>query len=197
LNSRLRIVIQIGKAANMPKANIDAAIARATNKDEKDLEEIVYEGYSPYGVAILIETATDNPIRTVANVRMYLTRAGGTLGKTGSLDFIFTRKAVFEIEKAEKDIEELELELIDFGLEEIEQSDNKLFLYVPFSEFGTMQKALEDRKINVISAETIRISNSFAENISAEQREEIEKLIEKIEDDDDVQAVYYNLKDEE
>jgi len=197
LNSRLRIVIQNGKAANMPKANIDAAIARATNKDEKDLEEIVYEGYSPYGVAILIETATDNPIRTVANVRMYLTRAGGTLGKTGSLDFIFTRKAVFEIEKAEKDIEELELELIDFGLEEIEQSDNKLFLYVPFSEFGTMQKALEDRKINVISAETIRISNSFAENISAEQREEIEKLIEKIEDDDDVQAVYYNLKDEE
>ena len=198
LNARLRICIQNAKAANMPKANIDGAIARSANKDHKDLEELVYEGYGPYGgVAILVETATDNPVRTVANVRMYFTRSGGSLGKTGSLDFIFSRKAIFEIEAAGRDLEELELELIDFGLEEIEQADDKIFLTVPFTEFGSMQKALEDRHMTVVSAETIRIANSFAENITAEQREEIEKLVEKMEDDDDVQAVYHNLKDEE
>ncbi|MBC7450479.1 MAG: YebC/PmpR family DNA-binding transcriptional regulator [Cytophagales bacterium] len=197
LNSRLRVVIQNAKAANMPKANIDAALARATNKDEKDLEELVYEGYGPYGgVAILVETATDNPMRTVANVRMYFTRSGGTLGKTGSLDFIFTRKAIFEIDAANRDVEALELELIDFGLEEIEQADDKLFLYVPFAEFGSMQKALEDKGITVISAETIRIPNAHSESLTNEQRAEIEKLIDKMEDDDDVQAVYHNLKED-
>ncbi|HEY8401825.1 MAG TPA: YebC/PmpR family DNA-binding transcriptional regulator [Cytophagaceae bacterium] len=195
-NPRLRICIQNAKAANMPKANVDAAIQRATNKDLKDYEEVVYEGYGPYGVAILIETATDNPTRTVASVRMYLTRAGGSLGKTGSLDFIFDRKGVFEIDASNHNLEDLELELIDYGLEEIGQDEDKTFIYVPFQEFGTMQKALEERGIPVISAETERIPTTYVENLTPEQKEEIQKLLDKIEDDDDVQNVYHNMKED-
>jgi YebC/PmpR family DNA-binding regulatory protein len=196
-NPKLRMCIKNARAAQMPMANVEAAIARANNKDQKALEEVVYEGYGPGGVAILVETATDNTTRTVANIRMYLTRGGGTLGKSGSLDFIFSRKGVFEINPNGKDLEELELELIDFGLEEIEQADDKTFIYVPFNEFGTMNKALEDLKIEVISAELIRIPNSYAEGITPEQKEEIYKMIEKIEDDEDVQEVYHNMKEDE
>lgn len=196
-NPRLKMCIQNARAAQMPKANVDAAIARANNKDQKDLEEFVYEGYGPNGVAILVETATDNTTRTVANIRMYFTRSGGTLGKTGSLDFIFTRIGVFEINPNGKDLEELELELIDFGLEEIEQVDDKTFVNVPFAEFGNMQKALEELGIEVLSTETVRIPNSYAEGLTNEQKEEILKLVDKIEDDEDVQAVYHNLKEED
>jgi YebC/PmpR family DNA-binding regulatory protein len=196
-NPRLKMCIQNARAAQMPKANVDAAIARANNKDQKDLEEFVYEGYGPNGVAILVETATDNTTRTVANIRMYFTRSGGTLGKTGSLDFIFTRIGVFEINPNGKDLEELELELIDFGLEEIEQVDDKTFVNVPFAEFGNMQKALEELGIEVLSTETVRIPNSYAEGLNDEQKEEILKLVDKIEDDEDVQAVYHNLKEED
>lgn len=195
-NPRLRMAIQNAKAANMPKANVEAAIQRAINKDLKDYEEVVYEGYAPHGVAIVVETATDNPTRTVASVRMYLTRAGGSLGKTGSLDFIFDRKGIFEIDAANRDLEELELELIDYGLEEIGQDEDKTFIYVPFTEFGTMQKGLEEKGISVISAETERIPTTFVENLTPEQREEVQKLIDKIEDDDDVQNVYHNMKEE-
>jgi YebC/PmpR family DNA-binding regulatory protein len=195
-NPRLKMCIQNARAAQMPKANVDAAIARANNKDQKDLEEFVYEGYGPNGVAILVETATDNTTRTVANIRMYFTRGGGTLGKTGSLDFIFTRVGVFEINPNGKDLEELELELIDFGLEEIEQVDDKTFVNVPFAEFGNMQKALEELGIEVLSTETVRIPNSYAEGLTDEQKEEILKLVDKIEDDEDVQAVYHNLKED-
>lgn len=195
-NPKLRICIQNARAAQMPKANVEAAIARASNKDQKDLEEIVYEGYGPGGVAILVETATDNTTRTVANIRMYFTRGGGSLGKSGSLDFIFSRKGIFEINPGGRNLEDLELELIDFGLEEIEQMDDKTFLYVPFTEFGSMQKALEDLQIEVISAETIRIPSSYAEGISDEVKEEIYKMIDKIEDDEDVQSVYHNMKEE-
>lgn len=192
-NPMLRVVIQNCKALNMPKDNIEAAIKRATAKDAKDLNEIVYEGYGPYGVAILVETATDNPTRTVANIRMYFTRAEGTLGKTGSLDFIFDRKAVFKLNGEEIDLEELELDLIDFGLEEIFEEEGNVFIYTSFKDFGAMQQELERRKLNLISSELMRLPNTTVE-LNPGQEEEINTLLEKIEDDEDVQAVFSNMK---
>jgi YebC/PmpR family DNA-binding regulatory protein len=154
----------------------------------------VYEGYGPYGVAILVETATDNPTRTVANIRMYFNRANGTLGNSGSLSFIFERKGVFKIPKdSVANVEELELELIDAGLDSMEVDETQVILYTAFSDFGSMQKALEEKGIAVTSAGLERIPNSFAE-ITEEQVDEILELVEKIEEDDDVQAVYHNLK---
>lgn len=192
-NSRLRLVIQNAKAVNMPKVNIDAAIKRATNKDMKDYEEMIYEGYGPHGVAIVIETATDNPTRTVANVRHCFSKGEGTLGKTGSLDFMFDRKGVFEIELGTRNLEELELELIDHGLEEIDQDGNKVIITVPFTEFGNMQKALEEKKITVVSSDKERVPNTFKE-VTPEQEAEVQKLIDLLEDDDDVQNVFHNMK---
>lgn len=192
-NPTLRVVIQNCKAINMPKDNIESAIKRASAKDAKDLDEIVYEGYGPYGVAILVETSTDNSIRTVANVRMYFSRAEGALGKTGSLDFIFDRKAVFTLEMEGLDLEELELELIDFGLEEIFEEDGKAFLYTSFKDFGSMFQELERRKMSIISSELIRLPNSTVE-LTPEQEEEINALVEKMEDDDDVLHVFTNMK---
>ncbi len=192
-NPRLRVAIQNAKGINMPKDRIESAIKRASSKDEKDLEEVVYEGYGPHGVAILIECASDNTTRTVANVRSYFNKAGGSLGKTGSLDFIFTRKGVFKIKAEGVDIEELELELIDFGLEEIQVEDGEVFIYTPFTEFGEMNKALESKGIEVISAELQRIANTETE-VSEDGVEDVIKLIEKIEEDDDVQNVYHNMK---
>ncbi|MBL7892106.1 MAG: YebC/PmpR family DNA-binding transcriptional regulator [Bacteroidia bacterium] len=192
-NSRLRLVIQNAKAVNMPKVNIDAAIKRATNKDMKDYEEMIYEGYGPHGVAIVIETATDNPTRTVANVRHCFSKGEGTLGKTGSLDFMFDRKGVFEIELGNRNLEELELELIDHGLEEIDQDGNKVIITVPFTEFGNMQKALEEKKITVVSSDKERVPNTFKE-VTPEQEAEVQKLIDLLEDDDDVQNVFHNMK---
>lgn len=192
-NARLRLVIQNAKAVNMPKVNIDAAIKRATNKDMKDYEEMVYEGYGPHGVAILIETATDNPTRTVANVRHCFSKGEGTLGKTGSLDFMFDRKGVFEIEPGTRNLEELEFELIDHGLEEIDSEENKVIITVPFTEFGNMQKALEDKKITVVSSDKERFPNTFKE-VTPVQETEVQKLIDLLEDDDDVQNVFHNMK---
>lgn len=194
-NSMLRAAIQNAKTVNMPKDRIEAAIKRAESKDNKEnFEEVVYEGYGPHAVAILIETATDNPTRTVANVRSYFNRAGGALGKTGSLDFIFSRKAVFTIDSKGLDIEELELELIDFGLEEIEVEGDEAIILAPFENFSMMQKALEERNIHISNAELQRIANSFTE-LGGEAAEEIHELVDKIEQDDDVQAVYTNLKE--
>jgi len=192
-NPRLRVAVQNAKGVNMPKDRIEAAIKRASSKEEKDFEEIVYEGYGPYGVPIVVECATDNPTRTVANVRMYFSRSGGQLGKTGSLDFLFTRKGVFKIAADNIDIEELELELIDFGLDEIFKEDEFIFIHSSFTEFNTMQKALEDKGIQVISAELQRIPSTLME-LNEEQEEEILNLIDKMEEDEDVQAVYHNLK---
>ena len=192
-NPRLRLVIQNAKAVNMPKANIDSAIQRAVSKDKKDYEEVIYEGYGPHGIAVLIETATDNPTRTVANVRLAFTKMGGALGKTGSLEFIFDRKGIFEIEAAGRNLEELELELIDYGVEEIEQVEDKAFITVTFTDFGKMQKGLEDMSIPVISAEKERFPNTTVD-LNAEQQAEVMKLIERLEEDDDVQAVYHNMK---
>lgn len=195
-NPRLRIVMQNAKAVNMPKANVEAAIKRATSKEEKDYEEIVYEGYAPHGVAIVVETATDNPTRTVANVRMYFNRASGALGKTGSLDFMFDRKAVFKINSENRNLEELELELIDYGAEEISEDEGQIYIYTPYTEFGNMQKGLESLGIEVISADLERIPNTFKEGLTQEQQAEVHALIEKLEDDEDVQNVFHNMQEE-
>ncbi len=193
-NPRLRTLIQNAKGVNMPKDRIEAAIKRASSKEEKDYEEIVYEGYGPYGVALLFETATDNINRTVADIRAILSRGGGSLGKTGSLDFVFTRKGVFKFLKENLDLDELELELIDFGADDVAIStEGEVYVYTAFPDFGKMQKALEDKGINIVSAELQRIPNSFVE-VSQEQYEEILQLIEKFEQSDDVQIVYHNMK---
>ncbi len=191
-NPRLRTIIQTAKTSNMPKDRVEAAIKRASSKDEKDYEELVYEGYGPYGVAILVETATDNPTRTVASIRMYFTRGGGTLGKTGSLDFVFTRKGVFRFDAAGLDREELEFEGIDHGLEEITGEEGELVVYTPYTEFARMQKFLEEKGINVTSAQLQRIPTSSVA-LTAGQEDEIMELIEKFEQDEDVQAVYHNV----
>ncbi len=193
-NPRLRTLIQNAKGVNMPKDRIEAAIKRASSKEEKDYEEVVYEGYGPYGVALLFETATDNIFRTVADIRAILSRGGGSLGKTGSLDFVFTRKAVFKFLKDSLDIETLEFELIDFGADDLAISaEGEVYVYTAFQDFGKMQKALEDRGINIISADLQRIPNSFVE-VTPEQEEEILHLIEKFEQSDDIQVVYHNMK---
>lgn len=192
-NARLRTAVQNARGVSMPKDRIEAAIKRASSKEENNFEEIVYEGYGPYGVAILIECATDNINRTVGNIRSYFSKHDGTLGKTGSLDFIFTRKGVFKITAGAIDPEELELELIDFGAEEVFKEEDEIFIHAAFSEFGNMQKALEEKGLNVISAELQRIATTSVE-LNEEQEEEIMKLLERFEEDDDVQAVYDNVK---
>ncbi|KAA8480203.1 YebC/PmpR family DNA-binding regulatory protein [Arcticibacter tournemirensis] len=196
-NSRLRTAIQNSKAVNMPKDRVEAAIKRASSKEEKDYEEIVYEGYAPHGVAVLVETATDNTNRTVANVRSYFNKTGGTLGKTGSLDFIFSRKSVFRFDPKELDLEELEFELIDAGLEDLfveadEEGNDIAVIHTSFEDFGKMQKTLEEKGIEVKSAKLERIALSTTE-ISEEQAADVLKLIDKLEEDDDVQAVYHNM----
>jgi YebC/PmpR family DNA-binding regulatory protein len=193
-NPRLRGAIQNAKGVNMPKDRVDNAIKKASTKEEGNFEETVYEGYGPHGVGILIETATNNPTRTVANIRMYFSRSNGTLGKTGSLDFMFQRKGVFRIMKSDKlNPEELELELIDFGLDSMDVDEEEIIIYTNFEDFGKMSKALDDKNIAVKKAALERIPNSFVE-LSEEQQDEILQLIDKFEEDDDVQAVYHNLK---
>lgn len=194
-NPRLRQIIANAKGVNMPKANVDAAIKRASDKDTSNYDEMVYEGYGPFGVAILVETATDNPTRTVANMRTLFNRGGGALGTSGSLSFIFERKGVFRLPKElVPNPEELELDLIDSGLESMELEETEIVLYSAFTDFGSLQKALEEKHIIVTEAKLERVPLSFAEELTEEQVDEILELVEKIEDDDDVQAVYHNLK---
>jgi len=193
LNPLLRSVIVNCKAINMPKDNIENAIKRASAKDAKDMDEIVYEGYGPYGVAVLVETATDNPTRTVANVRMHFNKAEGALGKTGSLDFIFDRKAAFKLAAEGIDMDELELELIDFGLEEIFEDDGSIMIYTSFKDFGAMIAELERRKLTIQSSELMRLPSTTVE-LTSDQEAEIDKLVERLEDDGDVQAVFTNVK---
>lgn len=191
-NSRLRVAIQNAKGALMPKDRVEAAIKRATNKDEKDYEEVVYEGYGPHGVAIVVETATDNPTRTVANVRHLFSKYGGSMGTTGSLSFLFERKGIFRIKAESLELEELELELIDYGAEEVRAEDDEVVVVAAFADFGQMQKALETRGLPVINSELQRIPLSFTE-LSEAQEEEAMKLIEFLEEDEDVQNVFHNL----
>jgi YebC/PmpR family DNA-binding regulatory protein len=195
INARLRQAIQNAKGVNMPKERIENAIKRATAKDSANLEELVYEGYAPHGIAVVVECTSDNPTRTVANVRMYFTRSGGSLGKTGSLDYLFDRKGVFEFVLPEgRDAEEFELELIDYGADSIERDENEFLVYTAFEDFGKMQKGLEDEGIEVTSAKVERVPLSTTAIESEEAQEEVFKLIDKFEDDDDVQAVYHNME---
>lgn len=191
-NPRLRMAIQNAKGVNMPKDRIESAIKRASSKDEKDFQESTYEGYGPHGIAILVECATDNPTRTVANLRMYFSRGGGSLGTSGSLDFMFERKGVFKLPAEGVNMEDLELELIDHGAEDIQMEEDQIVVYTQFADFGAMQKALEEKGIAVTSSELQRIPNTTVE-LSEEQLEEVLDLVDKIEEDDDVQAVYHNL----
>ncbi len=192
-NPRLRTAIQNGRGANMPKDRIENAVKRASSKDAGSFDEVVYEGYGPHGVGIVVETATDNPTRTVANIRMHFSRGSGTLGKTGSLDFMFDRKGVFRIAKENVNPEDLELELIDHGLNTLEVDEEEIAIYTTFIDFGKMQKALEEKNIPVKKASLERIPNTFVE-LSESQQDEILQLVDKLEEDDDVQAVYHNLK---
>ncbi len=193
-NPRLRQAMQNAKGVNMPKDRVEAAIKRASAKDASNFEEVVYEGYGPYGVAILVETATDNPTRTVANVRMYFTRNGGSLGTSGMLNFIFDRKGVFGVLPENiQEPEELELELIDFGLETLEVGEEEIVIYTDYTDFGKMQSALEEQGIETKEAQLERVPTTYAE-LNEEQTDEILELIEKFEADDDVQAVYHNLQ---
>ncbi len=191
-NAKLRTIIQNAKGASMPKDRIEAAITRASNKDEKDYEEVVYEGYGPHGIAVIIETATDNINRTVANIRHYFTKAGGSLGTSGSVSFMFEHKAVFRFAAADFDMEELELELIDYGLQDIDENEGEIFIYTAFEDFGNMQKALEDRNIDLISADFQRFPMSLTE-LTPDQEEEVMKMIDRIEEDDDVNHIYHNM----
>lgn len=193
-NPALRRCILNAKSANMPKDRVEAAIKRAMGKDKTDYEEVVYEGYAPHGVAVIIDTATDNTTRTVANLRMHFTKGGGALGNSGSVGFLFNRVGEFKVKNAGQDLEELELELIDFGLEEIgEDSEGNIIIRAAFNEFGNMAKALEDKGLEVISSELKRIPTTTVE-LNEEQAKEVLELVDRLEQDDDVQQVFYNLK---
>lgn len=195
-NSRLRVLIQNAKAANMPKDNVERAIKKAMGKDDKEYKEIVYEGYAPFGIAVMVETQTDNPTRTVANVRSYFAKAGGSLGTTGSVDFMFEHKCNFKVKMKEGlDLEELELEMIDCGAEEIfaEEDSNSFMIYGEFSSFGGIQKYLEENNFEIETSEFERIPQDFKE-LKPDQVEVVEKMLEKFEEDDDVSNVFHNMK---
>ena len=194
-NTRLRVLIQNAKAANMPKENIERAIKRATSKEMGDYKEMVYEGYAPYGIAVIVETATDNTTRTVANVRNCFNKCGGSLGTSGSVSFLFDHKCVFKIAQSEgMDVESLELELIDCGVDEVFNDESEIVIYAPFEAYGTIQKYLEDHNIEIISGEFERIPLDTKE-VTEEQRASIEKLIERLEEDEDVTNVFHNMKE--
>ena len=196
-NPRLRVLMQNAKAANMPKENVERAIKKATSKDEGDYKEVLFEGYAPYGIAIVVETATDNNNRTVANVRSYFNKFGGSLGTSGSLSFLFEHKSVFHVKpKDGVSLEDLELELIDFGVDEVDADEEEIVIYGEFESFNAIQKYLEDNGFEIASAEFERIPNDTKE-VTDEQRAQIEKLIERIEEDEDVQNVFHNMKESE
>jgi YebC/PmpR family DNA-binding regulatory protein len=193
-NPALRRCYLNAKACNMPKDRVEAAIKRAMGKDTSSYEEIVYEGYAPHGVAVMVETATDNSTRTVANVRMHFTKGHGALGTSGSVAFTFNRMGEFKIKNSGQVLEDLELELIDYGLEEIgEDTEGNIIIRTAYTEFGNMAKALEEKKIEVTSAELTRIPTTTVE-LSEDEANEVLKMVDNLEQDDDVQKVYHNLK---
>ena len=193
-NSKLRAVIQNAKAVNMPKDNIERAIKRASDKSQGDYKEVLFEGYAPHGIAILIETATDNNTRTVANIRSYFNKCNGSLGTSGSVEFMFDHTCNFTIKGEGLDPEELELEMIDFGAEEVFVDEDGIHIYAPFENFGSIQKELESRDIEIISSGFERIPQVTKE-LSEEEIADVEKLLEKIEEDDDVQNVYHTMQE--
>jgi YebC/PmpR family DNA-binding regulatory protein len=194
-NSRLRAVMQNAKAANMPKENVERAIKKATDKDTANYKEVLFEGYAPHGIAVLIETATDNNNRTVANIRSYFNKCNGTLGTQGSVEFMFDHTCNFRIPAAGQDVEELELEMIDFGVEEIFADDEDgIVMYAPFESFGAIQKELENRGLEILSSGFDRIPQ-ITKELTEEQVADVEKLLEKIEEDDDVMNVYHTMQE--
>lgn len=196
-NPRLRVLMQTAKKENMPKDNVDRAIKRASSKDYTDYKEMNYEGYGPFGIAVFVETATDNTTRTVGNIRSYFNKAGGALGTTGSLEFLFDHKCVFHILKKDGvSLDDLELELIDYGVDELEEDEGEVILYGDFAQNAAIQKYLEENGYEITSSEFVRIPNDF-KDVTPEQRETIDKLIERLEEDEDVQNVFHNMKESE
>ena len=193
MNPKLRAAIAAAKAQNMPKDNIDAAIKRASGKDSADIKTIFYDGKGAHGVQIIVECATDNPTRTVANVKAIFSKNGGEILPSGSLNFMFTRKSVFELDMPSKELDEIELELIDFGLTEIEEEDGVLYIYGDYASFGTLSEGIEKLGLEAKKASLQYIANSPV-SLNEEQMNELEKLLDKLEDDDDVQAVYTNIE---
>ncbi len=194
-NTRLRVLIQNAKAANMPKENIERAIKRATSKDTADYKEVIYEGYGAHGIAFLVETATDNTNRTVANVRMYFNKCGGALGNSGSVGFMFEHKCTFKFRVPESvDLEELELEMIDLNVDEFYPEEDGVTVYAPYESFGQIQSFLDERSYEIVSGESVRIPTDSKE-LDAVARESVEKLVEMLEEDDDVVNVYHNMKE--
>ena len=193
-NPRLRMVIQNAKAVNMTKVNVESAIKRASEKDSSNYDQIIYEGYAPHGVPVLVECTTNNPTRTVASVRMYFSRANGSLGTNGSVSFMFDHVVLFKIDAAGLNKDDMELELIDFGLEDIthDEEHNQFIIQTQFSDFGKMQAALEERKINVIETSKIYVPSTTKE-LTPEQEADVMAMIEKMEEDDDIEAVYHNI----
>jgi len=194
-NPRLRMLMQQVKKENMPKENVERAIKKATSKDEADYKEVIYEGYGPFGIAIVVETTTDNTNRTVANLRSYFTKYGGSLGTSGSLEFMFDHMCIFKIVWKENiSLEDLELELIDFGVEEIEKDEDEILIYGDFKSNSEIQKYLEDNSYEINSVEFVRLPKDEKE-LTSEQQEQIQKLLDKFEEDDDVQNVFHNMKE--
>jgi len=197
-NSRLKALMQNARDANMPKENVERAIKRASSKDQADYKEMVYEGYGPHGIAVLVETATDNSTRTVGNVRSYFNKCNGSLGTSGSVEFMFDRKCFFKMAKGTLDLEEFEFEMIDFGVEEIfeehdeEKGQDLIMIYAPFAEYGAITKALEEKGLEILNSGFERIPMD-TKTLTEEQQADVEKLIEKLEEDDDVQAVYHTM----
>lgn len=195
-NARLRVLIQNAKAANMPKENVERAIKKASSKDQEDYKEVVYEGYGPFGIAVLVETATDNTTRTVANVRTCFNKYGGSFGTSGSVSFMFERKCNFKVKsKPNLDLEALELEMIDLGVQEIFAEEDNIIIYGDFESFGPIQKYLEENHFELVSADFERIPTE-TKTLNAEQVAAIEKLLEKLEEDDDVTNVFHTMREE-
>jgi YebC/PmpR family DNA-binding regulatory protein len=193
-NGRLRVLIQNAKAANMPKENVERAIKKATSKDQEDIKEMVYEGYGPHGIAILVETATDNPTRTVANVRSVFNKFGGSMGTSGSVSFMFEHKCNFKVKtKAGINLDDLELEMIDYGVSEIFAEEETIVIYGEFESFGGIQKYLEENHFEIESAEFERIPTDTKE-LNPDQMAGVEKILEKLEEDEDVTNVFHNMK---
>ncbi len=191
-NPKLRLAIQNAKGVNMPKDRVDAAIRRASSKEEKDYQEVTYEGYGPHGVPMIVECATDNPTRTVANIRVHFSKNGGSMGNSGSVAFLFERRGVFKFDPGVLNLDEIELDLIDAGAEDIDRSEEEIVLHTKFTEFGTMQKFLELKNLEAKSSEIHYVPTTTKE-LPDEHQDEIFKLIEVLEGDDDVQNVYHNL----
>ncbi|HSP12584.1 MAG TPA: YebC/PmpR family DNA-binding transcriptional regulator [Salegentibacter sp.] len=195
-NAKLRAVIQNAKSVNMPKDNIERAIKRASDKSQGDYKIVLFEGYAPHGIAILVETATDNNNRTVANVRSHFNKCDGNLGTSGSVEFMFDHTCNFRVNAEGLDVEEMELEFIDFGAEEVFQDEDGIHIYAPFEQFGAIQKELEKREIEILSSGFERIPQ-VTKKLSLEEAEDVEKLLERLEEDDDVQNVYHTMEESE